>query len=328
MTSEVVHLTHQYGGGTQKYIDDLIHLFPELNHEVMNKPPYNFDLKVIKVLHIHATLVGEGFGWDVLRLVEFFKKKGVRVVLTVHDYQWLFQWCPNPTTEELETFQTQDEDVKHFKKLVSMCDVVFMHTNNVLRRYEQFCGKLDGITISVPCDVPVHYERSCIPQVSGKIRIGFLGGNAQHKGFFQFVDLARKMKCEDLEFHVYGSDKLKSGELLTSHGKYEDSTINEWFRRDEIHILMALSLSEETYCYALTHMINSGLPIVFLNRGSFRDRLTGLRERFFAVEHLLDLEVKVREAIEYVRVNQTSSSTAFENEPLKINKKYEKIYVA
>ena len=36
---------------------------------------------------------------------------------------------------------------------------------------------------------------------------------------------------------------------------------------------MHLSLFEESYCYALTNSINSGIPILYLNRGAFTERL-------------------------------------------------------
>ncbi len=319
----IVHLTHTWGGGTQKYIDELCELFPNKKHIIVKQAPYNFDLKNTNVLHVHSTLVGENIGWDVLELVEIFKKNGKRVVLTIHDYQWLFPWCPNPTTEELDTFQNPEPHVINFKKLASMCDMVLMHNTNLLNRYEQFCGKLEGVTVTPPCDVPIHYERNYIPKNLDKIKIGFLGGDAPHKGFYHFADLARSHG--ELEFHVYGSNRIVTAGNIVSHGPYNDNTINDDFIKNDIHILLALSISEETYCYALTRMINSGLPIVYFNRGSFKNRLKDV-ERFFSVDSFSDLSKKLLEAVEYVKNTETLHVPPFKNESVQITDAYKNIY--
>lgn len=323
----ILHWTHTWGGGTQKYIDDLCTLFPNEKHTIMNSPPFQINLEEIKVLHIHSTMVGMNIGWGVLNLVDalFGKKK---IVLSIHDYQWLFPQCPNPTTEELETFKIPKENVENFKKLIKKCDVVFMHTKNLHRRYEKFCGPLDDVTIGYPCDVPVYYERFFIPEIKTKIKIGFLGGSAQHKGFYQCVDLAKKFK--EFEFHVYGSKDIESSSLVVSHGVYKDENVTETIRNDGMHILLALSLSEETYCYALTKMINTGIPIVYLNRGSFTERLSSSSkcERFFPVDNLCDLGNVIMQASEYVKINSNTSKDVecCINENLELNDTYKNIY--
>lgn len=324
----VYHWTHNWGGGTQKYIDELCKLFPNETHHIINGPPFQIDLNKAEVLHIHSTMVGMNIGWEVLNLVKYFKK----VILTIHDYQWLFPNCPNPTTEDFENLEIPRENVKNFKELLKKCNTVFMHTENLLKRYEQYCGPLRGgddtnILVTYPCDVPVYYERLFIPSsiTNNKIKIGFLGGTAQHKGYYQFIDIVRKFYNDDeYEFHLYGANIHSP--FVFSHGKYSDVDITKVIRNDGIHILLALSLSEETYCYALTKMINTGIPIVYLNRGSFIDRLSR-RERFFPVDHLCDLSDGVLRAVNYVK-NKGPVDYGYEEDTttIIIPEKYKNIY--
>lgn len=296
----ILHLTHTWGGGTQKYIDDLCKVFPNEKHVILNKQPFHINIKNTKVLHIHSTMVGEeNIGWEVLKIAELFKKENKKVILSVHDYQWLFPWCLHPTTEDFETFSKSYAD--NFKNLLHFCDKVYFHTENVLKRYKQFCGDINCI-VKPPCDTLIRYENHIIQPIhEGIIKVAFLGGNSQHKGFHHFSDLARNC-CNKFEFHMYGVDA--SSKNFISHGKYEDETIIETLHKEGIHVLLALSISEETYCYALTKMINSGLPIVFFNRGSFTDRLLGKHERFFEVDSFCDLKSRLEDAVNYVKNNE------------------------
>lgn len=307
----IVHLTHIWGGGTQKYIDELCSLFPNETHLIN---PDFIQLDQVKLFHIHSTMVGGNIGWGVLKLFETKKK----MILSIHDYQWLFPWCPNPTTEDFNELKCPEENIKNIRELINACDKVLFHTSHTLNRYEQICGKFEGnIIIGYPCDIPVNYKLMYIPKVDNFIHIGFLGGNAQHKGYGYFMELANKMK--NVRFHVYGCEGYSCGNVMF-HGPYKDETIIDVLRHDGIHILLALSLSEETYCYSLTKMINSGLPIVFLNRGAISERLFEKSERFFLLQN-------IEEAIKYV----TETGPVYEGyentcDKLSVNNTYKNIY--
>lgn len=70
--------------------------------------------------------------------------------------------------------------------------------------------------------------------------------------------------------------------INTEHyGEYKDAALLDLLDRHRIHMLLHLSAVPETYCYALTHSIKSGLPIVFIDRGAFHERLEGHGGRFF-----------------------------------------------
>ena len=314
----IVHLTHTWGGGTQKYIDELCSLFPKDIH-VIN--PQSVHLDHVKCFHIHSTMVGGNIGWDVLRLFETKKD----FILTIHDYQWLFPWCPNPTTEDFNTLICPVENAENFRTLVRGCKKVFFHTKNTLSRYEQFCGKLnfENIIIEHPCDIPVNYERLYITKIENFIHVGFLGSQAEHKGYKLLENATKKMK--GVRFHVYGGFEHRSTGNILCHGPYKDETITDVLRNDGIHILLALSLSEETYCYALTRMINTGIPIVFLNRGAISERLLGKSERFFPIEDNLEETIKI--AVKYVtEKGPIDKGKDFTEQKLSLGNSYKNIY--
>jgi hypothetical protein len=56
--------------------------------------------------------------------------------------------------------------------------------------------------------------------------------------------------------------------------KYNEDNFNIIIKKYNIHCLLCLNKWGETYCYALTKYLNSGLPILYNNIGSYKDRIT------------------------------------------------------
>jgi hypothetical protein len=101
-------------------------------------------------------------------------------------------------------------------------------------------------------------------------------------------------------YHVYGGwcpNKLESPNLVY-HGEYDDKQIVDVLEKNSTHIVTALSLAEETYSYTLSKLINTGLPIVYMPRGSFTVRLPLDEPRFFPITS--NIETSIRNAIEYL----------------------------
>lgn len=55
--------------------------------------------------------------------------------------------------------------------------------------------------------------------------------------------------------------------------EYDETNFFEKIKLKNIHGLLALNVWGESYCYALTKFLNSGLPIIYNNIGSFRERI-------------------------------------------------------
>ena len=57
------------------------------------------------------------------------------------------------------------------------------------------------------------------------------------------------------------------------HDTYKENDLISILYKHNIHGITHLSLFEESYCYALTTSINSGIPILYLEHGVFTERL-------------------------------------------------------
>ena len=68
-----------------------------------------------------------------------------------------------------------------------------------------------------------------------------------------------------MQLHIYHN--------IIFHYQYKDEDRIDILHKDNIHGIVHLSLFEESYCYALTTSINSGIPILYLEHGVFTERL-------------------------------------------------------
>ena len=86
------------------------------------------------------------------------------------------------------------------------------------------------------------------------------------------------------------------------HNSYKDDNIISDLHENNIHGIVHMSLFEESYCYALTNSINSGIPILYINRGSFKDRLP-IKEKYFPT-NIDDIDITFNKFLNYIKNNK------------------------
>ncbi len=90
--------------------------------------------------------------------------------------------------------------------------------------------------------------------------------------------------------------------------------------KENIHILTHLSLFEESYCYALTNSINSGIPILYINHGALTERLNK-KDKYFP-SSVNDLNENMNKILMYVYENKNTNKKNNKNTELQINRWY------
>ena len=329
----IIHLTHTFGGGTQKYVDDLIKLFPNEEHQVINQTPFSIRyVDKIKLVHIHATMFGDHIGWNVLGLIDALHEKSIPVYLTVHDYQWLFTENPAPTTEDFATITPKEVDLQNCKQLIEKVDKILIPSRRLYDNYKRYLENMpDSKIFVVPhCDIPLRFEQSYIPQMTSTINVAFVGTPLLHKGIKQFYQLSQAMPRyfdTPIMYNIYGGHNIIQKSNIIEHGKYDDNVLVDMLHQDNIHIVLSISTAEETYCYSLSQLINTGLPIVYLNRGALLTRLPEA-PRFFPINDLsmLSLQQAVVDAIRYVGNNKTDDYTEMSKD-VQLNEYYRSNYL-
>ncbi|HEV2364877.1 MAG TPA: glycosyltransferase [Caulobacteraceae bacterium] len=127
------------------------------------------------------------------------------------------------------------------------------------------------------------------PAPGRRFRIGLIGAIGEHKGYKVLRDCAVDAAARDLplEFTVIGFSEddaslLETGRVFVT-GAYAEDEAAALMAREGPDALFFPSVWPETWCYALTHALASGLPILAFEVGALGERLAGVaRARLIA----------------------------------------------
>ncbi len=120
------------------------------------------------------------------------------------------------------------------------------------------------------------------------LRIVLLGVLANHKGARLVASVAQAASSGTLDIRLVGHLEddfpVPAVKLIKTTGSYREDELDDLLRRTRPHVFWLPSSAPETYSYALSTAIASGLPIVATALGSFPERLAG-RPNTWLVDH-------------------------------------------
>ena len=178
-------------------------------------------------------------------------------------------------------------------------------------------------------DIFICNNNLCISKIENIINIAFIGNFIEYKGSELFKYLFNNLKFYNgklIKYHIFGYisdiEKLNkiNDENFIYHNTYDNTKIIDILYKNKIHIITHLSLFEESYCYALTNSINSGIPILYINHGALTERLDN-NSRYFP-RSVNDLIVNYQKILRYIDLNHNIKKIANKNNILQPNKWY------
>jgi hypothetical protein len=108
-----------------------------------------------------------------------------------------------------------------------------------------------------------------------------IGGIGVHKGYDILLACAEDAVRRQLplEFTVIGHTDddarlMATGKIFVT-GRYREEEIEALLRRERPHLAWFASIVPETWCYALSHAVRAGLPVVAADFGALGERLAG-----------------------------------------------------
>jgi GT2 family glycosyltransferase len=113
----------------------------------------------------------------------------------------------------------------------------------------------------------------------GRLRIAIIGVLADQKGLPAALAVAQAAEPDEIELHLVGyTEKPLAPEyegLIHETGRYENADLPRLLARIKPHVIWFPASWPETYSYTLSAAIETGLPIVASDIGSFPERLAG-----------------------------------------------------
>ena len=310
----ILNIAH-LGGGTEKYMNDLKQIF--INYKFIDFIKYENDInydevyKNIDTVHINSILYNDLKN----NYLHFFQTyfKNVTKIITIHDYQWLYPDKPNIIKENIFLFE--HVNLNNFIELLKLCDTIIFPSNNIYKNYSNFIDLniyVNKIVILNHFDKIIDHNFLVVPKIDQNINIAFIGYYSDYKGSKLFNNLAVRIaeyKNYPIKYHIFGyiQEDIYINNVnknIIIHNQYKDHEIINILHQNNIHGITHLSLFEETYCYALTNSINSGIPIFYMNRGSIGERLIE-KNKYIPCE-LDNINIRFHYFLEFLIGNQNN----------------------
>jgi hypothetical protein len=282
------------GGGTLKYINDLLFFKTEFilirnKEELLSQEFHAYDIILVQQLFTDITPT------DLLTLKE---ETSVNLIICIHDFFWFHVTSTIDLVQCAAAYLTVP--VIH-KDTLALFDkaILVIHPSKFTKTHYDAYFPTHNTIIQRHNDININYYCRNIPAVTTSINIGVIHEVNEFKGS-ENIELLRKLKnYKGYPIHIVVCN-------------YTETNWHEVIQN--LHGLLFLNKWGEPYCYALSKAIHSGLPILYNNIGSFKERIP-LREHYVKViekEEDYHDEVKLQACfktwIDYILVNQNTQS--------------------
>jgi glycosyltransferase involved in cell wall biosynthesis len=177
-----------------------------------------------------------------------------------------------------------DYRVNAMRALIDYPDVITACSNSLrddlTRMLDLPPGRIRTVLLGVPA-LPTSRTRTA----HDRVRIGYLGSIAPHKGVHVLAQAATQLAGLPVEFHLHGaadphylSEILAQPAVITHQGSYRHEDLGNILSKTDILVLP--TLSRETFSFVIREAMLAGVPIVASRLGSIpefiRDGENGL----------------------------------------------------
>jgi hypothetical protein len=223
---------------------------------------------------------------------------GIPYDVYIHDYAWVCprvtlvdaedNYCGQPPLEDCEACQRRDETPSEESltvealrarsaRILHAAATVIAPSNDARTRLARYFPTL-AIQVR-PWETRIEPVTRPRTAAVGRVRVAVIGAIGIAKGYRILLGCARDAaeRHLDLDFavvgHTYDDAQLWATGRVFITGPYAESEIGVLLERQRCHAAFFPSLAPETWCYALTHAVRAGLPIVAFEMGAIAERL-------------------------------------------------------
>lgn len=285
----VYFISNTRSGGSCKYLIDIIDEFKKYNFnfiQLKNKKDYSTFSSKIKqndILFFQYLLYTDFTISDVLNMVNTYN---LRLFIPIHDLYFLndkdaFNYIYN------ESIHSSHNELSNEKIFLFMKAEAIIFPSEYIFNLFRIYIKLDSMKVINHIDYVNKDNDLYIPPVNKTINLGIITEVSHYKGqnILQNLFKIKDYKSFNVNFYIYNKCKFHREFNVIEREQYNENDIYDRLKKDSIHSLIFINNYPETYSYAFTKGINSGLPILFTNIGALKERVgnlsSRLQERFF-----------------------------------------------
>jgi hypothetical protein len=289
-------LTHHGGGGVEKYlnllidhISDYIILKPKCDKcnifeikeskietkyfyesQINEIADYILKFNIDKIIINHFSAFTPQFFQMCIQIKNLFK---IKIYTIIHDYSF-FSNIPNLTCDQISSLYYSLCNSYYITRYTFLknIDTIIFPSEYIKNVFVSFTNISSEINIIKSFHPDINYiSPNIITNISNKpeFKIVIIGFN---KGHDQIIDFVTNYTNLNVKIIVLGS-KVSHPSIHVYLETYDDSDIEKIFYEIKPNLIWFPSKVPETYCYALSHSIKLGYPIVAYNIGAFTERL-------------------------------------------------------
>ncbi len=315
-------LTHPGGGGVEKYLDFLKTLFPnnivlrpncdkkyiyqlEIGKNIQYFNEFELDeiVNIILTYNINKIVVNHFsyFTPQIFQMCAQIKDLfNIKIISIIHDYSF-FSYKSNLSCEELKKlyynlcnpyYITRYTFLKHIDTLIFPSE----YLKNVFMSFTTIHSSIKLIK-AYHCDI-TNVPNKIITNIdsSDEFKIVIIGYN---KGCEEIKSFLSNCTNTKIKLITLGKMDLSHPNIFPYCLEYKDSDVKTILQTIKPNLIWFPSKIPETYCYALSHLIMLGYPIVTYNIGAFTERLI-TRPCTWLLNLTDNLENKIDEIIDYL----------------------------
>jgi len=287
------------GGGSLKFINEMIMFYPNITRikmrEIIESIVFTSN-DILLIQHLADDITPK-------IIIEIKEKYKCKIFINIHDFYYLTDFNSSSNSylfnniiikpEIKKLFNDADKIIHPSKFTYDIYSKYFLNNNFVIIQHN------DYYVMESPLNIPLIKDKI--------INIGVMHQFNKFKGAEIIYYLNRKFKDYNgykIEFKINGINipYYKENEFYNKLTEYN------------IHCLTSLNVWGETYCYALSKFLKSGLPIIYNNIGSFKERIPNKdhyfkvfdNENYINIRNSKILDDKFIQMIDYIIKNQNN----------------------
>ncbi len=302
----VFYISETRSGGSKKYLQDLKTHYSIYGIDFHALPSRAAARAVSSKFHqgdilIFQYLLYTDFNFDDVR--EIVRRYKLRLIIPIHDKYFLSgnedaDYAYDPVIHMAAA--TKIPEAK--RRLLADAEYIIFPSQFIYNEFQRHLI-FPSMVIVPHIDEQLH-RHEFVPPVKGALNIGIITEASECKG----LDLLERLfqrgiyKKLDVKFFMY-NDYTGNAPAVRKRGRYSEKDIYRQLVKDHIHGLLFLNNMPETYSFALTKGINSGLPFLYTNIGAVRERMASEDHSKYIPTDNEDLESKFGVLLDYIMMH-------------------------
>lgn len=326
----ILIICHNMGGGTEKYVQDIINIsnkylkeqgkkicmdiirLKDSNDECTNLLLNNINIKLIAqsdnilvkkydIIHIHYLNEPAFILYDYI--MEYMNSQHPpKLIITIHDYHLITDDRANDyhltiynseltLLNELKQRKNNPEKFRLLKELFLKANVI-LTGGSLCKTIYSYIFELPVNLITVCAHPePIYYQPICRSynqlNYTTTLNIAVIGAISINKGSHMIQSVSKLIAKNKLQINIYhiGSGFNYNHNIqsnIIQLGSYSsEEKLRDILIENHINLIWFPVYRHESYCYTLTLAMQTGLPIIAFDSGTFRERLQNYASPYF-----------------------------------------------